>query len=211
MEKRIATGKAADGRVLTEAEKAESSERLAEIGGLFEQARIYVHRPPTLTFRDGVTVDLGGREVEIRHGGRGNTAGDAFVYLPREKILVAGDLLVRPVPYAFDGYPAEWIRTLEGLAALDADAIVPGHGDVMRDKSYLTQVIALMKSAVPGRSRAQARFASEPRGRGEGRRPEGLSRVDGRRGCHRRRILRHLDGFEVRRTRLSRAEATLRT
>jgi glyoxylase-like metal-dependent hydrolase (beta-lactamase superfamily II) len=51
-----------------------------------------VYRPPTLTFRDGLTLDLGGREVEVRHGGRGNIAGDVFVYLPREKILVTGAL-----------------------------------------------------------------------------------------------------------------------
>jgi glyoxylase-like metal-dependent hydrolase (beta-lactamase superfamily II) len=107
-----------------------------------------VYRPPTLLLRDALTIDLGGREVEVRHGGRGNTAGDVFVYLPRERILVTGDLLVRPVPYAFDGYPTEWIRTLLGLAALDADTIVPGHGEVMHDKGYLMQVVALMKSAV---------------------------------------------------------------
>lgn len=148
LEKKLATGKSADGKILTAAEKAEATRLLGDLEVLFEQARVYVHRPPTLTFRDALTVELGGRVVEIRHGGRGNTAGDVFVFLPREKILVTGDLLVRPVPYAFDGYPGEWIRTLQGLLALDADIIVPGHGDVMRDKSYLMQVIALMKSVV---------------------------------------------------------------
>jgi glyoxylase-like metal-dependent hydrolase (beta-lactamase superfamily II) len=148
LEKKIATGKSAEGKILTEAETAEAAQLLVETAGLLEQARVYVYRPPTLTFRDALTVDLGGREVEVRHGGRGNTAGDVFVYLPRERILATGDLLVRPVPYAFDGYPTEWIRTLQGLAALDADTIVPGHGELMHDKSYLMQVIGLMKSVV---------------------------------------------------------------
>ena len=107
-----------------------------------------------------MSFDLGGREVQVRHGGRGNTAGDVYVYLPKEKILVTGDLLVRPVPYAFDGYPTEWIRTLESLSALDANTIVPGHGEVMHDKGYLLNVIALMKSAV-AQVEAQLRRSSE--------------------------------------------------
>src|SRR5262245_14579533 len=148
LEKKLATGKSGDGKALTESEKAEARSLLAELDGVFEQARVFVYCPPTLTFRDALTIDLGGREVEVRHGGRGNTAGDVYVYLRRERILATGDLVVRPVPYAFDGYPSEWIRTLEGLAALDADVIVPGHGELMRDKAYLTQIIAVMKSAV---------------------------------------------------------------
>ena len=60
---------------------------------------------PTLAFDRELDLDLGGREVRILHLGRGNTAGDAVVYLPREKILAAGDLLDHPVPYLGGGYP----------------------------------------------------------------------------------------------------------
>ena len=102
----------------------------------------------TLTFENEFTVDLGNREVQIRFLGRGNTGGDAVVYLPKERIVVAGDLLVFPIPYAYDGYPSEWVGTLEHLARLDADVIVPGHGPVLRDKTYLYLVRDLFKSAV---------------------------------------------------------------
>ena len=160
LESKLSTGRTKDGKDLTAAEKAEAAERLSEIGGMLEQARIYRYEAPTLTFVHEVSFDLGGREVQVRHGGRGNTAGDVYVYLPKEKILVTGDLLVRPVPYAFDGYPTEWIRTLEALSALDASTIVPGHGAVMHDKDYLSSVIALMKSAV-AQVEAQLRRNSE--------------------------------------------------
>jgi glyoxylase-like metal-dependent hydrolase (beta-lactamase superfamily II) len=86
-------------------------------------------------------VDLGNRRVELKHFGRGNIVGDAFAWLPKEKILITGDLLVRPVPYAFDGYPAEWIGTLEQLARFDAAPVVPGHGALMHDKVFLALVI----------------------------------------------------------------------
>jgi cyclase len=107
-----------------------------------------VYQPPTLTFVDRLDIDIGTREVQVKHLGRGNTPGDAIVYLPKEKILIAGDLLVSPIPYTFDGYPAEWAQTLQNMAQLDATTIVPGHGPVLRDKAYLYLVADLMKSAV---------------------------------------------------------------
>jgi glyoxylase-like metal-dependent hydrolase (beta-lactamase superfamily II) len=107
-----------------------------------------VYQPPTLIFNDKLDIDLGNREVQVKHLGRGNTPGDTIVYLPKEKILVAGDLLVYPIPYTYDGYPAEWVQTLQNLAHLDADVIVPGHGPVLHDKVYLTLVTGLLASAV---------------------------------------------------------------
>jgi len=95
-----------------------------------------------------MTVDLGGRIVEITHAGRGNTSGDLVVYLPRERVLVTGDLLVSPVPFTFDGYPAEWIETLKTIRQWPADVIVPGHGDVMRDHAYLDRVVTLMQTVI---------------------------------------------------------------
>jgi glyoxylase-like metal-dependent hydrolase (beta-lactamase superfamily II) len=61
---------------------------------------------------------------------------------------VAGDLVVYPIPYIYDGYPAEWIQTLQNLSQLDAGTIVPGHGPVMHDETYVLLVRDLMKSAM---------------------------------------------------------------
>jgi len=57
-------------------------------------------------------------------------------------------LIVSPVPYAFDGYPSEWIKTLEAVAQLNADTIVPGHGEVLHGKSYVNLLADMMKSIV---------------------------------------------------------------
>lgn len=102
----------------------------------------------TLTFEHDFSIDIGNREVQIKFLGRGNTPGDAVVYLPKEKIVVAGDLVMYPIPYIYDGSPVEWIQMLENLAHLDADTIVPGHGPVMHDKVYIYLLRDLMKSAV---------------------------------------------------------------
>jgi glyoxylase-like metal-dependent hydrolase (beta-lactamase superfamily II) len=59
------------------------------------------------------------------------------VYLPDEKILIAGDLLVNPISFALSCYPTGWLRTLERLDGLDASVIVPGHGEPLRDNGLL--------------------------------------------------------------------------
>jgi cyclase len=148
LQKSIETGKSPDGKPLTEPDKAETAQELALIGAIIDQAKRFAYRGPTLTFDHELIVDLGNREVQIKHLGRGNTAGDALVYLPKEKILITGDLLDHPIPYAFDGYPSEWIQTLERMAQLDTETVVPGHGEVLHDKTFLYQVIDLMKSIV---------------------------------------------------------------
>ena len=95
-----------------------------------------------------LTVDLGNRIVKVMHIGRGNTGGDLIAYLPQEKILVTGDLVVFPVPYAFDGYPSDWIKTLATLSQIGASTIVPGHGEILQDNSYLNLLAEMMKSIV---------------------------------------------------------------
>ncbi len=120
-----------------------------------------VYQPPTLTFTDKLDIDIGNREVQVKHLGRGNTPGDAIVYLPKEKILIAGDLLVYPIPYTYDGYPAEWVQTLKNMAQLDAETIVPGHGPVLHGKAYLYLVTDLMQSAVE-QVRARIRQIGHP-------------------------------------------------
>lgn len=77
------------------------------------------------------------RPVELRFLGPGNTDGDLIGWLPRQRILATGDLVVAPIPYGFDSYGASWQSDLDKLIAFRARVIVPGHGLPMRDDSYL--------------------------------------------------------------------------
>ncbi len=154
-------GKNQQGRALTEEEKKQVQELLPGVEQQEAEFRAMVYQPPTLTFTDKLDIDLGNREVQVLHLGRGNTPGDAIVYLPKEKILAAGDLLVHPIPYTFDGYPAEWAQTLRNMAQLDAEIIVPGHGPVLHDKTFLYQVADLLQSAVD-QMRARIRQIGHP-------------------------------------------------
>jgi cyclase len=95
---------------------------------------------PDLTFTRAMSVDLGGRRVDIAYYGSANTRGDAVVIVPDSRIIATGDIVVAPVPFAFNAYIGGWIAALDSIMALKPVAIVPGHGPLMRDDSYLRQM-----------------------------------------------------------------------
>jgi cyclase len=148
LQKMLDTGKGPDGKELTTEDRKEITDALALRRPVLEELKRTEFQSATLTFEQGFSVDIGHREVQVRFLGRGNTAGDAIVYFPKERIVVAGDLVVYPIPYIYDGYPSEWVSTLEKLGQLDADTIIPGHGPVMHDKSYVYLLRDLLRSAV---------------------------------------------------------------
>ena len=89
---------------------------------------------PDLTFADRLTLFLGGREVQILHLGGGHTIGDAVVWLPAERVLLAGDLVeAQAAPYMGDASIREWTtETLPRIEALEPRVLVPGRGPVVR-------------------------------------------------------------------------------
>ena len=110
---------------------------------------------PTITFDDRLTLYRGGRRIEIRWFGRANTRGDAVVWLPAERIVATGDLVVAPIPFAFGSFIAEWATALEGVRALEPTTILPGHGPVMRDDAYLLTLSRMLR-AVTEQTRSAA-------------------------------------------------------
>ena len=141
------TGVDAKGAPVDAAGRAAAAASLARFERAATEFRSIVIEAPSGTFETGgLRIDLGGRIVELKHLGRGNTGGDVVAWLPAERILVAGDLVDHPVPYAFAGYPSEWIGTLDRLAALDPLLVLPGHGEPLRGKAYIERVAALLRN-----------------------------------------------------------------
>jgi glyoxylase-like metal-dependent hydrolase (beta-lactamase superfamily II) len=139
-----ARGADSTGRRLSESELraldraiAEQREEIAEL------AKVRV-APPTLLFDDSLTIFLGVRRVDVRGYGHANSPEDVVVYLPAERVLFTGDIVVHPVPFAFQSYPVPWIGVLRSIEAIPASAIVPGHGPVFHDHAYLDRVLALL-------------------------------------------------------------------
>lgn len=99
---------------------------------------------PDLVVADRLVLQRGAREIQVLHLGRGNTPGDLVLWLPDERVLASGDLVVHPIPYGFGSFPADWIATLDRLAGFDFDLLVPGHGAIQRDASYIRRLQAML-------------------------------------------------------------------
>ena len=88
---------------------------------------------PTITFTGKMTLWLGELEVQLLQLGRGHTKGDTVVWLPGEQTLLSGDLVeFDATPYAGDAYFRDWPQTLDNIAALNAQALVPGRGPALK-------------------------------------------------------------------------------
>lgn len=92
---------------------------------------------PTETFTDKLVIDDPVTPVEALFLGRGNTTGDAFAWLPKQKVMIAGDSVVAPTPYGFGTPTAPWLATYDRLETYPFAILIPGHGQVQRDRSYL--------------------------------------------------------------------------
>ena len=98
---------------------------------------------PTMTFRDRMTIWLGKLQVDIIHAGRGHTKGDTVVWLPEERTLFSGDLVVAgAAPDAGDGHLQDWPRTLARLREFAPLALMPGRGDPLIGEDAVGQGIA---------------------------------------------------------------------
>ncbi len=102
--------------------------------------------PADATFSDSYTIESGDRHIELLHLGHANTAGDIVMWLPDERIVSTGDMVVLPSPYAFNVPPRAWAATLRELNKLDYKTLVPGHGAIQTDTAYVDLIIESAES-----------------------------------------------------------------
>jgi glyoxylase-like metal-dependent hydrolase (beta-lactamase superfamily II) len=89
---------------------------------------------PNQTFRDRITLYLGGKEIQILYLGRAHTRGDSIVYVPQDRIVYLSEVFsAGQFLFMGDGYGLDWLKTVEAAANLDADIYVPGHNPLPAD------------------------------------------------------------------------------
>ncbi len=140
----------------SEADRAQLKTQLDNNRAYLEELKQIEISLPTLTFDRSLILHTEEREVRILYFGRGHTAGDVVVFLPKERIAVTGDLLTGGIPFYRDAYPSEWVPTLKAVASLEFDQVVPGHGPVQQGKTQLNKLIAFMEEMVAGVKRMAA-------------------------------------------------------
>lgn len=144
--KLVADGKYPSGHPVSEVSKS-SMTRLADtLEHIDAEFPLTLHTPPTIGFEKELTISLGKREVKVMWLGRASTGGDAILFVPDVKVLVAGDTVVYPSPFATGSYLSEWPVVLQKMMEMNADTIIPGHGPVMHNASYLKTLVELFQA-----------------------------------------------------------------
>lgn len=127
---------------------------IAETAAFEQEVRALPRVLPNLAFRDTLTLWSGSREFRLMSA-TGDANGSTVLYLPAEKLLVMGDVLVAqengsgPPPWTTNSYSiSPWLASLRSLAALDATILVPGQGVAFHDKTYLNITIDVYAAVI---------------------------------------------------------------
>jgi glyoxylase-like metal-dependent hydrolase (beta-lactamase superfamily II) len=117
------------------------------------------------------TLRLGGRTLVIAHPGAAHSPGDLTVWLPKERVLFAGDLLIEDgVTMVVDGDSRILLRALAAVDSLRPAVVVPGHGAIpespgallARTREYFRDLQSAMRMAVEKGVPMQRAMASLP-------------------------------------------------
>ena len=111
---------------------------------------------PTETVTDRLVLDDALAPVELLFLGVGNTRGDVVAWLPKQKVVATGDMVVAPTPYGFTVSTKPWLATLAKLEQLPFARLIPGHGAVQSDRRYLETLQWSMREIAAKASAAAA-------------------------------------------------------
>lgn len=118
---------------------------LAELKKIVSYKDRYNFVSPDITFTDSLVFNFEGEQLEMFHVQEAHTKGDALLWIPSKRILISGDIIVNPIPYAFSANHPGLITMLEHIKKMNPAIIIPGHGPVEKDFIYIDQLIDLLK------------------------------------------------------------------
>jgi cyclase len=132
-----------------------AQDRLDGLRSFFSEMSIFAPALPNITFDRVLVLHCDDFTVKVRYLGRGHTAGDAVVFIPEEGVIATGDLVHGLEPLLHEAFPDERPATLERLAELDFEVLLPGHGPVQHGreililfKNYLVELNQLVREGV---------------------------------------------------------------
>lgn len=104
---------------------------------------------PTQSIERSQALTIGGRPIEV-HLAQGASAGDLWLYDPKARLLVAGDLVTLPAPFLDTACPSAWRAEFGRMLAQPFVHFAPGHGRLMSRadvESYRAAFDALLDCA----------------------------------------------------------------
>jgi glyoxylase-like metal-dependent hydrolase (beta-lactamase superfamily II) len=161
LERQLSAGHDSSGRALSAQETAALAKNVSQRRIEITDLEGYTVVVPDVTVKTELVLHLGARTVVIQDRGRANSPDDVTAFVADQRVLFTGDIVVEaPIPYLGATWPVEWARVLRDIEASAPSAVVPGHGPVMHDVSYVRsmreliesvdgQVAALLKQGLP--------------------------------------------------------------
>jgi cyclase len=140
LEKELAEGKLSSGYILTPSMKEFWRWQIEEAKA---NIKFYKPAPPAngdITFSEQMIIRFGDREIHLLGAaGEGHDVGDAMAWLPKERIIITGDIVVGPTPYAIRGRVDQMIASLQQIIEMNPLLVIPGHGEIMPGLEYVNK------------------------------------------------------------------------
>jgi glyoxylase-like metal-dependent hydrolase (beta-lactamase superfamily II) len=145
LEARLAAGTDSAGHALAPSAAADLAQRIAQRRAELDELSALRVITPDVAVKSELDLFLGSRRIQVKNRGRAHSPEDVSVYLPLEGVLFSGDIVVQsPMPFTAATWPVEWSTALHDIESERITAIMPGHGPVMRDLSYVRALHALI-------------------------------------------------------------------
>ncbi len=122
------------------------------------RAQAFLNEPaygrPTLPVERSETMRVAGRELDVRLAPFAASEGDVWLFIPEEKMVIAGDLVVDIVPFMDTACVDGWEEALEAISAVDFETLIPGHGAPMTKPEFIQWKTAFAALVGCGRTNA---------------------------------------------------------
>jgi glyoxylase-like metal-dependent hydrolase (beta-lactamase superfamily II) len=146
LEAELARGTDASGAPYSAAERAEKQSVIERRRNELAELSTLTVVVPDRVFDGELAIDFEGTPLVLHDWGHANSPHDVTLYLPEQRILFTGDIVVQaPVPYVSASFPLAWVDVLRRIESIPAMIVVPGHGPVFYDHAYTRRVRSLLE------------------------------------------------------------------
>ncbi len=121
-------------------ERAFCREQIRQAEAYLAEMKNFSPELPTIAFARSHVIKDRTHDLHIEFHGRAHTAGDVIVFCPQKRVAATGDMIHGFLPYASDGYPKTWPKTIDSVASRAFDKILPGHGPVHPTRDRMIQM-----------------------------------------------------------------------
>lgn len=124
----------------SQSDKAFFQEQIRQLDAYQVEMKNFTPELPDITFAQSHVIKDSAQDLHIAFHGRAHTAGDVAVFSPQNRVVATGDMISGFLPAMGDGYPREWPRTINSVASLAAQQMLPGHGVVQPNHDRMIQL-----------------------------------------------------------------------